>query len=194
MSQFFSNYLQNRDLISHTIEPTAPARRKTMLVRKTYVRSLLIVLAMMLTLSAHSQSASNNPPEPTGAVAVATADNPVTHEENSRVPEGAAWTQHYFPSSDGSDVELHADVLLPEGLAEGEKVPVILSVGAYFGHSGQMNLENHAHTRAPPSASTILLKAPTCFSAATPSSWWTCAASAVPRAVWTLSVLVSRRM
>lgn len=115
-----------------------------MFASKTYVRSLLIVLAMMLTLVAHSQPASDKPPELTGAVA--TADNPVTHEENSRVPKGAVWTQHYFPSSDGSEVELHADVLLPEGLAEGQKVPVILSVGAYFGHSGGLELENHAHT------------------------------------------------
>jgi uncharacterized protein len=85
------------------------------------------------------------PATPTGA-AVATADRAVTHAENDRVPEGAAWTQHYFPSSDGSDVELHADVLLPEGLAAGEQVPVILVVGPYVGHSGGMALENHAHT------------------------------------------------
>ncbi|GAB3576362.1 CocE/NonD family hydrolase [Amycolatopsis endophytica] len=74
------------------------------------------------------------------------AADPVTHEENDHVPAGAAWTQHYFPSSDGSGVELHADVLLPEGLAEGEQVPVILSVGPYFGHSGQMNLEGRQRT------------------------------------------------
>jgi predicted acyl esterase len=78
--------------------------------------------------------------------AVATADDPVTHEENDRVPEGAEWTQHYFPSSDGSDVELHADVLLPEGLEQGEQVPVILSAGSYFGHSGEITVEDHAHT------------------------------------------------
>jgi uncharacterized protein len=73
-------------------------------------------------------------------------EGPVTHEQNDRVPEGAAWTQHYFPSSDGSDVELHADVLLPEGLADGEQVPVILSVGAYFSHAGGMAVENLEHT------------------------------------------------
>jgi uncharacterized protein len=81
-----------------------------------------------------------------GRAAVATADDPVTHEENDRVPEGAAWTQHYFPSSDGSDVELHADVLLPEGLEKGERVPVILSAGSYFGHSGEIFDEEHPHT------------------------------------------------
>jgi uncharacterized protein len=78
--------------------------------------------------------------------AVATADDPVTHEENDRVPEGSEWTQHYFPSSDGSDVELHADVLLPEGLQKGEEVPVILSAGPYFGHSGQSTVEGHPQT------------------------------------------------
>ena len=29
----------------------------------------------------------------------ATATDSVTHEENERVPEGARWTRHYFPSS-----------------------------------------------------------------------------------------------
>ncbi|MBK1787810.1 CocE/NonD family hydrolase [Prauserella cavernicola] len=84
------------------------------------------------------------------AGAVATADDPVTHAENERVPEGASWTQHYFPSSDGSDVELHADVLLPEGLEEGEQVPVILSTGAYFGHSGQIVDEGWEQTGPSP--------------------------------------------
>ncbi|WSU55074.1 CocE/NonD family hydrolase [Streptomyces sp. NBC_01092] len=80
------------------------------------------------------------------AAAVADAENPVTHKDNDRVPEGAAWTQHYFPSSDGSDTELHADVLLPEKLPEGKRVPVILSVGAYFGHSGEQKDEKWSHT------------------------------------------------
>ncbi|PZH10793.1 hypothetical protein C1I97_13500 [Streptomyces sp. NTH33] len=80
----------------------------------------------------------------TGAVATATA--PVTHEQNDRVPKGSLWTQHYFPSSDGSGTELHADVLLPETLAKGKKVPVILSVGPYFAHSGQTGPEGWKHT------------------------------------------------
>jgi predicted acyl esterase len=79
-----------------------------------------------------------------GAVAGDTV--PVTHAQNDRVPEGAAWTQHYFPSSDGSDTELHADVLLPEGLAAGEQVPVILAVSSYVGHSGQLVPEGFTHT------------------------------------------------
>ncbi|MET9768265.1 CocE/NonD family hydrolase [Streptomyces sp. NPDC006415] len=80
----------------------------------------------------------------------ATATDGVTHEENDRVPDGAVWTQHYFPSSDGSGTELHADVLLPEGLAKGEKVPVILSASAYFGHAGEIAPEGHE--RSGPSA------------------------------------------
>nr|WP_202429991.1 CocE/NonD family hydrolase [Streptomyces sp. SID4945] len=69
-----------------------------------------------------------------------------THAENDRVPAGSAWTQEYFPSSDRSGTQLHADVLLPEGLRKGQKVPVILSVGPYFGHSGQTDDEGFTHT------------------------------------------------
>src|ERR1043166_8109896 len=57
----------------------------------------------------------------------------ITHEQNPRVPEGAAWTETYFPSSDGSGVELHADVLRPAHLPAKAKTPVILSIGPYFG-------------------------------------------------------------
>jgi putative CocE/NonD family hydrolase len=70
----------------------------------------------------------------------------ITHAENDRVPAGSAWTQEYFPSADRSGTELHADVLLPEGLRKGQKVPVILSVGPYFGHSGQTDDEGFTHT------------------------------------------------
>lgn len=71
--------------------------------------------------------------------ATADADDPVTHEENARVPEGAAWTEAYFPSSGG--VELHADILRPAHLAPDERTPVILSVGPYFAHAGQTGPE-----------------------------------------------------
>ncbi|MCZ9337602.1 hypothetical protein NGM37_07400, partial [Streptomyces sp. TRM76130] len=50
------------------------------------------------------------------------------------------------PSADGSGTELHADVLLPESLPEDEKVPVILSVGPYFAHTGQTGPEGFTHT------------------------------------------------
>ena len=51
------------------------------------------------------------------------------------VPEGAEWTEATIPSSGG--VKLHADILRPEGLPADAKTPVILSIGPYFGHSGQ---------------------------------------------------------
>ena len=157
MSQVSSNYPQDLDRPTPNAGATVSARRRSLLTRKTYVRSLLMTGAMGLTLSVCGQfaaaqesvpaEAQQQPtPEATVTAAVATADKAVTHAENDRVPQGAAWTQHYFPSSDGSDVELHADVLLPEGLAAGEKVPVILVVGPYLGHSGGLVLENHAHT------------------------------------------------
>jgi hypothetical protein len=50
------------------------------------------------------------------------------------VPEGAVWTEHTI-SSDGA--ELHADLLRPEAVGD-EKTPVILMIGPYFGHSGQL--------------------------------------------------------
>ncbi|MEU6130044.1 CocE/NonD family hydrolase [Saccharopolyspora sp. NPDC047091] len=96
-------------------------------------------LAAALALTGAAASAA-------GTASVATAEEPVTHEQNDRVPEGAAWTQHYFPSADDSGTELHADVLLPDGLAPGEQVPVILSAGPYFGHSGQLTDEGFEHT------------------------------------------------
>jgi putative CocE/NonD family hydrolase len=81
--------------------------------------------------NAHRQKAS----AATGTVATTAG---VTHEQNDRVPEGSVWTQHYFPSSDGSGVELHADVLLPENLPAGKRVPVIMSASTYFGHAGEI--------------------------------------------------------
>ncbi|GHH87686.1 hypothetical protein GCM10018793_64550 [Streptomyces sulfonofaciens] len=99
--------------------------------------------------AAAAPAAAAGPAAPAGArtaAALATATTPVTHEENDRVPEGSVWTQHYFPSSDGSGTELHADVLLPERPAANARVPVILSVGPYFGHSGQTDPEGWTHT------------------------------------------------
>jgi uncharacterized protein len=70
----------------------------------------------------------------------------VTHEENPRVPEGAVWTEAYFPSADHSGVELHADVLRPANLPPGAKTPVILAVGPYFAHAGQTGPEGWTQT------------------------------------------------
>ncbi|MET9555797.1 CocE/NonD family hydrolase [Streptomyces sp. NPDC006645] len=112
-------------------------------LRATAWAACALVTAVALTGTLTGPAAAA-PPEKGGATA--TAGDPVTHEENDRVPEGAAWTQHYFPSSDGSDTELHADVLLPEKLPKGKKVPVILSAGAYFGHSGEIYPEGFERT------------------------------------------------
>ena len=50
------------------------------------------------------------------------------------VPPYATWTQVWFPSEDGT--MLHADVFLPSARKKGERHPVILSVGPYFGSGG----------------------------------------------------------
>ncbi|MEV6851673.1 CocE/NonD family hydrolase [Actinoplanes sp. NPDC051411] len=80
------------------------------------------------------------------APAPAPAQAGVTHEENPRVPEGAVWTEAYFPSADHSGVELHADVLRPANLPAHARTPVILAVGPYFGHAGQTGPEGWTRT------------------------------------------------
>src|SRR3954469_24226129 len=52
------------------------------------------------------------------------------------VPPDATWTQATIPSTDG--VKLHADILRPKNLSADAKTPVILSIGPYFNHSGQV--------------------------------------------------------
>ncbi|MET9552287.1 CocE/NonD family hydrolase [Streptomyces sp. NPDC006645] len=109
--------------------------------------SLVAALALTGTLTGPVAAAQDQAGAGAGTGAVATATEPVTHAENDRVPEGSVWTQSYFPSSDDSGTELHADVLLPEALAKKKKrVPVILSIGPYFGHSGQTGPEDWTHT------------------------------------------------
>jgi predicted acyl esterase len=61
------------------------------------------------------------------AAPAATADPP---------PPGSEWHETYITEPDGTT--LHADVLRPKGLAPGAKTPVILSIGPYFNHSGQV--------------------------------------------------------
>ncbi|WP_370622980.1 CocE/NonD family hydrolase [Streptomyces tsukubensis] len=109
-----------------------------------WAASVLTTLALTGTLTGPAVAAPKG--ETKGTSAAATATRPVTHAENDRVPEGSVWTQHYFPSSDHSPTQLHADVLLPEGLKKKRQVPVILSVGPYFGHSGQTDDEGFTHT------------------------------------------------
>ncbi|MFJ9920406.1 CocE/NonD family hydrolase [Streptomyces rubiginosohelvolus] len=132
------------------MKPRRTTSRPTNRAAQLTTAGLVTALALTVTLVAPAAPAAAAPQEAGNRAAIATATDGVTHQENERVPEGAVWTQHYFPSSDGSDTELHADVLLPEGLAEGEKVPVILSAGAYFGHAGEIVPEGHE--RSGPSA------------------------------------------
>ncbi|TYB98780.1 CocE/NonD family hydrolase [Micromonospora sp. WP24] len=107
-------------------------------------RTTAAALGVLLTASVFTGGVAAAAP----ATAAEAPPEGITHEENDRVPEGSVWTEHYFPSTDG--VELHADVLRPEGLPAGAKTPVILAVGPYFGHAGQTGPEGF--TRTGPSA------------------------------------------
>ena len=51
-------------------------------------------------------------------------------------PAGSTWTEHFISEPDGTT--LHADVLRPSNLSPTAKTPVILSIGPYFNHSGQV--------------------------------------------------------
>ena len=95
-------------------------------------------VAALTTLTGVGSGAAAAPPSQT--VSTLESDG-ITHDENPRVPEGAVWSEAYFPSSDGSDVELHADVLRPAGLPADARTPVVLSVGPYFAHNGQTGPE-----------------------------------------------------
>jgi predicted acyl esterase len=49
---------------------------------------------------------------------------------------GGTWQEAYIDEADGT--KLHADVIRPAGLPANAKTPVILSIGPYFNHSGQV--------------------------------------------------------
>ncbi|GIF04207.1 CocE/NonD family hydrolase [Actinoplanes siamensis] len=105
--------------------------------RRTAAAAGALVTVAALAASGTATAAAASPaPAPTG----------VTHEQNPRVPEGAVWTEAYFPSADHSGVELHADVLRPANLPPGAKTPVILAIGPYFGHAGQTGPEGWTRT------------------------------------------------
>lgn len=61
----------------------------------------------------------------------------------------ATWSEQWITSGDGT--QLHADVLLPADRKDGQKHPVILSIGPYFG-SGSQNAPFYAPTEQGPSA------------------------------------------
>jgi uncharacterized protein len=51
-------------------------------------------------------------------------------------PPGSTWSETYIDEPDGT--KLHVDVLRPKGIPATKKTPVILSIGPYFNHSGQV--------------------------------------------------------
>jgi uncharacterized protein len=67
---------------------------------------------------------------------VVSAALPASAGAAGAVPEGASWSEATIPSTDG--VKLHADILRPKDLPADAKTPVILSIGPYFNHSGQV--------------------------------------------------------
>ena len=71
----------------------------------------------------------------TGAVA---ATPSLAYASGVAYPD-ADWTEAWIqsPSSAGT-ATLHADVLRPKGYTNAQKTPVILSIGPYFNHSGQL--------------------------------------------------------
>src|ERR1700704_3712400 len=50
----------------------------------------------------------------------------------------ADWTQANIASPEAGGATLHADILRPKGATDATKTPVILSIGPYFNHSGQL--------------------------------------------------------
>lgn len=71
-----------------------------------------------------------------GAIGAAAAQADVQSTQTTKIPHGAIWSQQYIHESDGT--VLHADVLRPANLPAGRRTPVILSIGPYFNHSGQV--------------------------------------------------------
>lgn len=51
-------------------------------------------------------------------------------------PPGAVWSEAYIDEADGT--QLHADILRPASVPKDARTPVILSIGPYFNHSGQV--------------------------------------------------------
>jgi hypothetical protein len=108
--------------------------------------ALIIVNLTVGGLPAHAASTASSTTVVKPAAGKPGAASGITHEQNDRVPAGAAWTEAYFPSADHSGVQLHADVLRPANLPDRYRTPVILAIGPYFGHAGQTGPEGWTHT------------------------------------------------
>lgn len=118
-------------------------------IHRPPIRRPLIAATAALALGlapglAYAAPQTTAPQTTDGPAAPAAVAGGITHEQNDRVPEGAAWTEDYFGSTDG--VQLHADVLRPTQLAPTDRSPVILSVGPYFAHIGQTGDDGFTRT------------------------------------------------
>jgi putative CocE/NonD family hydrolase len=118
---------------------------------KSRTRTTAAATSALIAMATLAATAPATAAPPSTAPVTAAAHSPgsapgITHEQNPRVPEGAVWTEAYFPSADHSGVELHADVLRPANLSPRAKTPVILAVGPYFGHAGQTGPEGWTQT------------------------------------------------
>ena len=66
------------------------------------------------------------------------------------VPDGAEYSQDYITGSDPvTNPTLHVDILKPKGVAKDAKLPIILSVGPYFNHSGSTTTDYKPTAAAP---------------------------------------------
>ena len=72
---------------------------------------------------------------------------PATAAFAAKLPAGAKWEEATIQSTDG--VKLHADILRPANLPADAKTPVILSIGPYFNHSGQVGAAGPAQGGVP---------------------------------------------
>jgi putative CocE/NonD family hydrolase len=118
-------------------------------VRKRTTATVTGALLAVASLAAHGTAHAATTAHAASAVQAAastSAPQGITHEQNPRVPEGAVWTEAYFPSADHSGVQLHADVLRPANVPARTKTPVILAVGPYFSHAGQTGPEGFTQT------------------------------------------------
>jgi predicted acyl esterase len=79
-------------------------------MRLRFLRTLALTSALSLTAAAGAQAADP--------------------------PPGSTWSEATIPSAGG--VQLHADILRPSNLSRTAKTPVILSIGPYFNHAGQV--------------------------------------------------------
>ncbi|TMM10781.1 MAG: CocE/NonD family hydrolase [Actinobacteria bacterium] len=70
------------------------------------------------------------------SILVAAAQADVQSTQTTKIPPGAKWSQAYIKEKDGT--MLHADIERPAQLPASARTPVILSIGPYFNHSGQV--------------------------------------------------------